>query len=218
MIAGTVMTDPATLERTLLANEVYPSRELTPGRLLIARLVGRRFEDLLVQAGFDQPFDARLAKGRIPGGGERLADQGLATVLSQTFRALIQSRMRVGMERYAHEYPGADIVLFEPGRDDAQIFFANVFSYADRRRLAEHAYQHTRAELRRRRDELTPILARHGLALDMDVLADRDLRLIGPSIRPRLNRLAAETRRLETALDRLDHALAQGAAAPTRAR
>lgn len=59
------MTDSATLERTLLANEVYPSRELTPGRLLIARLVGRRFEDLLVQAGFDQPFDIRLAKAMV---------------------------------------------------------------------------------------------------------------------------------------------------------
>lgn len=164
------------------------------------------------------PFDARLAKGRIPGGGERLADQGLATVLSQTFRALIQSRMRVGMERYAHDYPDADIVLFEPGRDDAQIFFANVFSYADRRRLAEHAYQHTRAELRRRRQELEPILARHGLALDIDVLADRDRRLIGPSIPPRLNRLAAETRRLTTTLDRLDHALAQGAPISPRAK
>ena len=66
-------------------------------------------------------------------------------MLSQTFRALIHSRLQVGMERYAREFPDADVVLFEPAQDDAVIFFANMFSYADRRRLAEHAYRHTLA-------------------------------------------------------------------------
>jgi NTE family protein len=44
------------------------------------------------------PYDAELAarSGRKP---KPLAEQGLVTVLSQTFRALIYSRMRVGMER-----------------------------------------------------------------------------------------------------------------------
>ena len=100
----------------------------------------------------------------------RLAERGLLTVLSQTFRALIHSRMRVGMERYAKEFPDADVVLFEPAQDDAVMFFANMFSYADRRRLAEHAYRHTLAELRRRADELEPMLARHGVELDRAVL------------------------------------------------
>ncbi|HRY04427.1 MAG TPA: hypothetical protein P5256_14955, partial [Beijerinckiaceae bacterium] len=144
-------------------------------------------------------------------------DEGLVTVLSQTFRALIQSRMKVGMDRYAHEFPDADIVLFEPARDDAMIFFANVFSYADRRRLAEHAYSHTRAQLRRRADELEPVLARHGVRLDHAALADPDRRLIAAPGR-RATGLAAETRRLEATLGRLDHALAQGARAPARDR
>ncbi len=163
------------------------------------------------------PFDARLASvqaGRAP---TRLADEGLATVLSQTFRALIQSRMKVGMDRYAHEFPDADILLFEPARDDAMIFFANVFSYADRRRLAEHAYSHTRAELRRRAGELEPILARHDVRLDHAAIADPDRRLIVAPARPAVG-LAAETRRLAATLDRLDHALAQGAPVPSRDR
>jgi NTE family protein len=115
------------------------------------------------------PYDAdRAAKaGAKP---VRLADRGLVTVLSQTFRALIHSRMRVGMERYAKEFPDADVVLFEPAQDDEVIFFANMFSYADRRRLAEHAYRHTMSELRRRADELGPILVRHGVELDRSVL------------------------------------------------
>lgn len=160
------------------------------------------------------PYDARLAGGRAASHGERLAEDGLVSVMSQTFRALIQSRMRVGMERYAHQYPDADIVLFEPARDDPLIFFSNVFSYADRRRLAEHAWRHTRAELRRRAIELEPVLARHGLSLDHAALADPDRRLIGRPIRR--EGLAAEAGRLAATLDRLDHALAQGA--PVRSR
>ena len=65
-------------------------------------------------------------------------------------------------------------MLFEPAQDDAVMFFANMFSYADRRRLAEHAYRHTLAELRRRAGELEPVLARHGVELDRAVLARRD--------------------------------------------
>ncbi len=102
----------------------------------------------------------------------RLADRGLVTVLSQTFRAMIHSRMRVGMERYAREFPDADVVLFEPAQDDEVIFFANMFSYADRRKLAEHAYRHTLSELRRREGELAPVLARHGVELDRAALQD----------------------------------------------
>jgi len=111
------------------------------------------------------PYDAELAARR--GAKQvRLADRGLVTVLSQTFRALIHSRMRVGMERYDREFPDADVVLFEPAQDDPVMFFANIFRYADRRRLAEHAYRHTLLELKRRADELAPILKRHGVELD----------------------------------------------------
>lgn len=163
------------------------------------------------------PFDTRLAPGHVRRAPRRLADEGLATVLSQTFRALIQSRMKVGMARYAHDYPDADILLFEPARDDALIFFANVFSYADRRRLAEHAYSYTRSELRRRAAELEPVLLRHGVRLDHAALADADRRLIVAPERSETG-LAAETARLETALDRLDHALAQGANVQTHVR
>ena len=62
------------------------------------------------------------------------------------------------------EFPDADVVLFEPAQDDEVIFFANIFSYADRRRLAEHAYRHTLSELEtaraRTRADLRPARSR----------------------------------------------------------
>src|SRR5208337_70396 len=57
-------------------------------------------------------------------------------------------------------------------QDDEVIFFANMFSYADRRTLADHAYRHTLSELRRRSGELGPILARHGVEIDRSALQD----------------------------------------------
>ncbi len=136
----------------------------------------------------------------------RMAERGLVTVLSQTFRALIHSRMRVGMERYAKEFPDADVVLFEPAQDDEVIFFANMFSYADRRRLAEHAYRHTLAELRRRAGELGPILSRHGIELDRSVLLDGKRELPKPG---QTGKLWDSVRPLEQTLGELEKALSR---------
>ncbi|MGO9173701.1 MAG: patatin-like phospholipase family protein [Rhodomicrobium sp.] len=138
--------------------------------------------------------------------GQSLAEGGLVTVLSQTFRSLIYSRLKVGMERYRHVYPDADIVVIEPRRDDHEMFFANVFSYSDRRRLCEHAYQQTRADLLRRAGALTPILARHGLVLDEAVLRDRSRTLFprlpgdSPSLEATLHTLTETLGRLEPLL------------------
>ena len=131
-----------------------------------------------------------------------LAEDGLITVLSQTFRSLIYSRMKVGMERYRHEYPDADIVLFEPRRDDHEMFFTNVFSYADRRRLCEHAYQQTREDLLRRAASLKPVLARHGVSLDEAVLRDRSRTLMPKEGEPL--RLQAILENLSETLGRLE--------------
>ncbi len=94
------------------------------------------------------PFDASRAAqgGRLTVA--KLNEGGLPIVLSQTFRAIIHSRMKVGMEKYRRQYPDADVVLFEPDREDADMFFASIFSYAQRRRLCAAAYAKTRQNLR----------------------------------------------------------------------
>ncbi len=152
------------------------------------------------------PFDAQLAEKR--GGKERhkLVEGGLPVVLSQTFRAIIHSRMRTGMDRYQHQYPDADVLLFEPHADDAAMFFTNVFSYRDRHTLCEHAYQMTRRDLWRRRHMLRPILARHGIRLRTEVLRDPHRSLLDdklPSLEP-VRGLARVTVTLRHTLDELD--------------
>lgn len=100
----------------------------------------------------------------------RLTDRGMPGVLSQTFRTLIHSRMGTGMASYRERYEGADLVLFEPRKDDYRMFFTNVFSFASRREVVQHAYRSTLEQLRDRADEVAPVLERHGLHLRQDIL------------------------------------------------
>lgn len=164
--------------------------------------------DLLLCLNPLVPFDARRgrhrvgARGRIP----RLVDGGLPVVLSQTFRTLIHSRLELGLKGYERSHPQVDILLFEPDQRDPEMFLANTFGYKQRRALAEHAYQQTRADLRSRRSTLRATLARHGLRLDEAVLDDAQRRLIHrarPAARPAVQAL----QRLDEVLDDLERAL-----------
>lgn len=148
------------------------------------------------------PFHADAqARRPIP----HLVRGGLPTVLSQTFRSLIHSRLELGLQGYTNSHPDIDILLFEPDHRDPELFLANTFDTSRRRHLAEHAYQRTLLQLRARRDSLGPQLARHGLALDAAVLDDPKRRLLGR----RAGRRRPPAVRSGQALQRLDETLAE---------
>jgi predicted acylesterase/phospholipase RssA len=167
------------------------------------------------------PFDA--SAGRRDGLTlATLKQGGLPLVLSQTFRTVIRSRMQAGLDKYGRQYPHAEVLLFEPAREDADIFFANVFGYAQRARVCALAYEATRADLRARAPVLEPRLRGHGLALNArlqdparsvtDALCDARPLRFGDG--PRGVRQTA--RDLARALDQLERQLA--ALRPPRSR
>ena len=121
------------------------------------------------------PFNINLAKWEDKKNFDSLREGGLVAVLSQAFRLLIYSRMQVGMSKYNTQYADRDVILFEPDRSDTKMFFTNVFSFASRRRVCEHAYQTTRHDLLARQDKLEPLLARYGITMRRDILADQSL-------------------------------------------
>ncbi len=164
--------------------------------------------------------------------GPHLTDRGLPTVLTQAVRTLIHSRLETGMAAYQRRFE-ADIVLLEPKRQDYEMFFTNIFGFADRRAVCEHAYRATRRELLSRFDELAPVLERHGLELKRDVLEDRSRRLWAGVGLPHLDSPAhlfagepgsganglgrpesdlAVVSRLDAALDRLEKLMEEGEA------
>lgn len=165
--------------------------------------------DLLFCVNPIVPYDASAAP---PGNDKRhdsLVDGGLPVVLSQTFRSLIHSRMKVGMAKYETSYVDRDVVLFEPDTSDSKMFFTNVFSYANREMVCQHAYRTTRRDLWERRRRLAPILKRHDVTINEAILQDGDRHFTSAlSRRPdpmRLGHYKNEvTNRLDALLDRLE--------------
>lgn len=137
--------------------------------------------DLVLAVNPQVPIDASEAvrAGSMKPGA--LTHSGMPTILSQMYRTMVYSRMQAGIDKYARDYPDKDIVIFEPTRDDAKLYFSNVFSFQSRRMVCEHAYQMTRRDLLARADQLEAKLAPYGITLRRDRLED-DQRTISTSL------------------------------------
>lgn len=156
--------------------------------------------DLVIAINPLVPYDADGVVANVQH--SRMVQGGLPVVLSQTFRALIQSRMQVGMAKYETAYPAAGMMLIEPNRNDEKMFFTNVFSYASRNELADHAYQTTRSELHARADELEAFLEPYDLGLNRSLLETP--RSLDQSLHQELPFLAPVGNNLARGLDRLE--------------
>lgn len=151
------------------------------------------------------PFDSTMARHAQ----SHLADKGLPTVLSQTFRALIHSRLEKSLQSYASKYKDAKLIVLEPSKGDADLFFSNLFSYRNRRRLAEHAYQHTRAQLLARADVLEPEFAKFGVRLNRHALSDPHRQLLPTARYVARGNTGAAFKSLTHTLDDLEIALVE---------
>jgi predicted acylesterase/phospholipase RssA len=185
-------------------------------RTMHASVLLERDIDLLIGINPLVPFNADASTGAEADAGEesndigrRLAEGGLPAVLSQTFRTLLQSRMQVGLAKYAQQYPGIDQLVFEPNARDGELFFANAFSFAARRRICELAWRNTIDDLRARADTLRPLLARHGIRLRDELLDDPGRTLLSGLAAPPA-RDTDTTARLRRALDETADVVAAG--------
>jgi predicted acylesterase/phospholipase RssA len=168
--------------------------------------------DLVLAVNPQVPIDASASvrAGTMKPG--ELTRSGMPNLLSQMFRTIVYSRMQSGIAQYGRDYPDRDILLFEPTRDDAKLFFSNVFSFQSRRMVCEHAYQMTRRDLLKRADVLEPKLAKYGITLRRDRLEDEQ-RTISTSLYGEMlplyvargRKKAADKGRLATGLSNVTH-------------
>ena len=207
--------DRVPISRALLASTalpgLYPAVEIDGEHFVDGALIRTMHASLALEAHCNLvicinplvPFDASRAPAarRIS-----LTKEGLPAVLGQTFRALIYSRMQVGMATYGARFPHATTVLLEPDRDDERLFFANVFRYKERHQLADHSYQCARRDLLAQADVLGPLLERRGLRLNTAALRD-PRRTFPTALRERSHRTRHTARRLHLALARLERLL-----------
>jgi NTE family protein len=163
--------------------------------------------DLLFCVNPIVPVNMRVRDPEVVDEPRSLVEHGLPAVLSQTFRTIIHSRMVTGFKNYEHAFPDADVIMIEPSMEDHSMFFTNIFSFRNRYRVCEHAYETTRRFLRGEGERIGPVLERHGLRLRAEVLAE-DRRLFALT--------ASDGRALPTSdvhqgttsvLERLDRAL-----------
>jgi predicted acylesterase/phospholipase RssA len=177
-------------------------------RTMHASTVLERGIDLMIGINPLVPFDATRAGPQADEAEQvGLANGGLPAVLSQTLRTLLQSRMQIGMEKYPHQFPNIDQLVFEPNASDSELFFTNLFSFSSRHRVCQLAYRNTLTDLRLRADVLRPMLAAHGIRLREEIIGDRHRSILdGLGVPPRMTETTARLRR---ALDDVDQVIAQ---------
>lgn len=160
--------------------------------------------DLLFALNPIVPVDTHVAVERGVMRRGKLVHRGLPTVISQTLRTIVHSRMIVGMSVYKPRYPHADVVLLEPAPDDYRMFFTNIFSFSSRKDTCEHAYRTTLATLAARRLELEPLLEKYGLRLRREVIEDSERSLWAQVGIPERGRRAPITASLDRTLASLE--------------
>jgi len=202
---------------TIPISRAVQASAAVPGLFPPVEINGRHFVDgalrksmhasIALEAGVDLLFCINaIVPYNVRGAGPRrasakLSSGGLLDVLSQSLRSILHSRIASGMASYEKSHPHVDILLFQPNEDDAELFFTNMFSYSNRRKMCEQAYQNTRLVLLERRAEIAPKLKRHGLKLKLGVLRDTSLTLVQQA--PPRQALA----RLRQSLDELERHL-----------
>ena len=135
-----------------------------------------------------------------------LLKAGLPMILSQTFRSIVQSRLKSGLEKYTTQYPKADIILIEPNNDDEMLFNTNLFSYSQRDKLCEYAYQQTRLQIQEKFDIIKKILERHHFTINKKNLYAKN-RTLGDFLKQEKMGSSRVKRRLDETLNKLERTL-----------
>ncbi|MBL4661720.1 MAG: patatin-like phospholipase family protein [Alcanivoracaceae bacterium] len=135
-----------------------------------------------------------------------LLKAGLPMILSQTFRSIVQSRLKSGLAKYTTQYPKADIILIEPNNDDEMLFNTNLFSYSQRDKLCEYAYQQTRIQIQEKFDDIQKVLKRHNFSLNTLNLYNKERTLMDFLKQEKIGSSRVK-RRLDETLNKLERAI-----------
>ena len=136
----------------------------------------------------------------------KLLKAGLPMILSQTFRSIVQSRLKSGLDKYKTHYPKADIILIEPNNDDEMLFNTNLFSYSKRDQLCEYAYQQTRKQIKKKLNDMIPILERHKFRINNTNLMAKN-RTLNDFLKQEKHGHSRIKRRLDETLNKLERTL-----------
>jgi predicted acylesterase/phospholipase RssA len=112
------------------------------------------------------PFSNERGSAAKPG--RRVADFGFSQIAYQSFKLLAHQRLHERRETWAARFPGVDIVLIEPDRDDRLMFETSLMSYSSRIEIAKHGFRSITHKLAGDYDRLKEVCARHGVEISAE--------------------------------------------------
>jgi predicted acylesterase/phospholipase RssA len=115
------------------------------------------------------PIDNSLSETYIPSvsSGEfgSVAELGIGMVREQADRVHARFKLENGLRYLRQKYSDADILLLEPPRTETSLFLQSPMAFGARNDVMHFAFQLTQNHLKRNRDKLREMLARHGLRI-----------------------------------------------------
>ena len=146
--------------------------------------------DLVICVNPLVPFDntARSARN-IPMLGQdarRVRDKGLSAIINQVTRTALHAGLQYHIKQLRRAHPEVDIVLIEPRRTDARMFFNNPMRFSSRMHIARHGYESAVVELEEQYERNRAVLARHGISARRSLVREQLRRIKRAEYDPRV--------------------------------
>ncbi|NJC87452.1 MAG: hypothetical protein FIB02_02805 [Desulfuromonas sp.] len=130
-------------------------------------IVIERGARLIVLVNPRVPFDNDPERACLPalssGRCSTVADLGILFAWEQTQRIEAREKLRQDLGYYRQKHPDVDILVIEPGSDEALLFFQGPMSSLARTQVMHHGYALTLAGLHENYREFADVFTRHGI-------------------------------------------------------
>ena len=97
------------------------------------------------------------------GKSSQIDELGILFTWEQAKRIECREKLLLALDYYRQTSPEVDILLFEPGADEALLFFQGPMSISARNQIMLYGYQLTLSEMKGNYQELSRIFAKHGI-------------------------------------------------------
>jgi NTE family protein len=183
VVFGRGSDDRAPISRAAAASAAVPvlyapvklgGRELVDGGLR-----GTASIDIAIERGADLvicvnplvAFDNRSRSiPRLGSDARTVSEKGFQAITNQVARTALHSGLHYHLKHVRRAHPEVEIILIEPKRTDARMFFDNPMRFSSRMLVARHGYQSVLIELDENFRRNREILARHDMTIRRSLL------------------------------------------------
>ena len=190
VVFGRGSADRVPISRAAAASAAVPvlyapvkiaGRELVDGGLRGTASIDIAIErgaDLIICVNPLVAFDNRSRNiPRLGTDARTVGEKGFQAITNQVTRTALHAGLHYHLKQIRRAHPEVDIILIEPKRTDARMFFDNPMRFSSRMLVAGHGYESVLVELDENFRRNREILARHGLTIRRSLLQDH-LRLV----------------------------------------